>query len=103
LNRAQICSEVSIAYTEILSGLKESSLSVEDLSEVLHLYHLSPFEHVQINLETEESERDSPLHPDKHLWNLLLFAIHFNQESIVDHLLSLDVDPMAIQQPPVNN
>ena len=35
LNKAQICSEISIAYTEILDGFKDSSLTVEELSEVL--------------------------------------------------------------------
>lgn len=69
------------------------------------MFHLNPFDHVQININNEgETERDSPLHPEKYLWNLLLFAIHYDQTEIVEHLLSLkQVDPMAILKPPESN
>ena len=105
LNKAQICSEISIAYSETLKEFKESNTDIKELAEVLQRYHLNPFDHVQINMNNEfETERDSPLHPDKYLWNLLLFAIHYDQTEIVEYLLSLkEIDPMAILAPPNSN
>lgn len=84
---------------------------MEDLQEVLASYSLNPFDHVQINQGELEEEgmgkTDSPLYPDKHLWNVLLFAIWYDQTDVVSFLLSDaykdQIDPLSIRQPPKNN
>jgi hypothetical protein len=125
LNRVHLSSEISMAYSEIIEGFAAADpsgrLTVDDLQEVLAGYSLNPFEHVQINQseleEKDENEddadrEDSPLHQvkvnDRYLWNVLLFAIWYDQTAIVEFLLTSDeyssqVDPMAIRKPPANN
>lgn len=109
-------------YEEIPSS---RGLTVDDLQEVLAGYSLNPFEHIQINQseleEKDENEDDSardgsPSHQvkvneiiaGKSLWNVLLFAIWYDQTAIVEFLLTSDeyssqLDPMAIRKPPANN
>jgi len=129
LNRVHLSSEISMAYSEIIEGFAAADpsgrLTVDDLQEVLAGYSLNPFEHVQINQseleEKDENEDDSaregsPLHQvkvndiiiNRYLWNVLLFAIWYDQTAIVEFLLTSDeyssqVDPMAIRKPPANN
>lgn len=49
LKRIQLSSEISIAYSEIIDGFKNSELNYEDLQEVLASYSLNPFDHIQIS------------------------------------------------------
>lgn len=129
LNRVHLSSEISMAYSEIIEGFAaadpSSRLTVDDLQEVLAGYSLNPFEHVQINQseleekdenEDDSADEDSPSHQvkvteiinNRYLWNVLLFAIWYDQTAIVEFLLTSDeyssqVDPMAIRKPPANN
>ena len=46
LKKVQICSEISIAYTELLGGFETSNIKVNEVHEVLSNYALNPFEHL---------------------------------------------------------
>ena len=101
----KISSEVSIAYNEILGGFKESALTPQDMDEVLKSYCLNQFEQVELFIGEDEVEGENK---GKSLWNILLYAIYYDQTEIVQHLLQSGVydefiDPMAIKKPPVNN
>lgn len=108
----QICSEISIAYAEVLEGFKTGSLEVDDVHEVLGNYYLNPFEHIQINwsqyFDDPKMKKTSGIHPDKYLWSLFLYAIYYNQQEVVESFLTSEVykdrvSHIAILRPPSNN
>jgi hypothetical protein len=55
-----------------------------------------------------DEEAANVIKPDQILWNILLFAIKWNQTSIVEYLLTSKeyepmVNPLSIHRPPKNN
>ena len=58
-------------------------------------------------MEAKE-EADAIKNADEHIWNVLLFAIKYDQASIVDFLLTSKsyeklIDPLSIHRPPKSN
>ena len=71
-------------------------------------YSIDPFQHIQINRWQHSETIDALVHPDQSLWNLLLFAIVYDQTHIVNYLLTSgdfknQVTYLAILRPPDTN
>ena len=59
---------------------KDEAPDAEDLTMVLSEFSLSPFEHVQINIneiDEEGGQEASILYPNKYLWTVFLFAVKY--------------------------
>ena len=108
LNRIQFISDISIAFNEVIDYIKSGEKGeIDDINQVLDEYSLSPFDHVQINIneiDEEGGKEASILYPDRYLWTIFHFAVRYGQEESVRELLKQkNADPLAILRPAPSN
>jgi hypothetical protein len=96
--------EVQIAYQEIVNGMQEGCLSVEEFIEVVSSLQIDVFSHIQLPTDAD-TQRSTVIFEGRELWNLLLFSLYFNQVQITFAILNLSSSKMplsltAIIRPP---
>jgi hypothetical protein len=48
LETLPIHSDISAAYSETIKAMRDSDITIDDLQDVLVLFKINPFEHVQV-------------------------------------------------------